>query len=685
MARGYRATGRLASGAIPRRPRATMTTYYVSTPIYYVNDAPHVGHAYCTVLADVAARWHRMAGEDVHFVTGTDEHGQKVMTAAAKLGRTPVEHADALHVRFKELWERLDIQYDDFVRTTEPRHVRAVVAILEKLHARGEFYAADYAGWYSAVAERFWSEEEVAEASGCTVAQLRSGEAKGRCPDTGTPVEWVTEKNWFFRMSAYQERLIRWIEEHPDCIVPESRKNEVLGYLRKPLADLCISRPRARLPFDIPLPWDPDYVTYVWFDALTNYLTTLGYGADDPRFARYWPVSVHVLGKDILTFHTVYWFAMLMAAGIDPPRQVVAHGWWLKAREKISKSLGNAVRLEDYLPVFGPDALRYFLLREIPVGLDGEWSDEALYVRVNADLANDLGNLAHRSLTMAERWLGGVLPGPGAVEGTDAELAEVAVRAVSGFRAGMDAFQYRAALDALWELVRAGNKYVDTEAPWALNKAGRTERLGVVLRNVAEVCRIVASCLTPVMPRKSVELLARIGVDSPDLDPSLRRLAAGTRVAARDPLFPRLELPVSTPTPVAPPAAPAAAPAPVPAVPAVAEAPAALPPEIAYEDFAKLALRIGKVLAAERHPNADKLLVLKVDVGEPEPRTIVAGIAAAYAPEELVGRTITVVANLKPVKLRGVVSQGMLLAAGGAEVAALLSPIKPVEPGTIVK
>ncbi len=657
-----------------------MASFYITTPIYYVNDAPHIGHVYTTTLADVSARWHRLRGDDVWFSTGTDEHGQKVSQAAARLGRTPAEHVDITHLRFKEAFAAIGIAPDDFVRTTEPRHAHVVSHLLSLLHQKGELYAADYSGWYSTSAERFWSDEEVAAASKGTVEELKAGKLSPVCPDTGAPVEWVTEKNWFFKMSAYQERLIDWIQAHPTCIQPDSRRNEVLGYLRKPLGDLCISRPKARLPWGIPLPFDPEYVTYVWFDALSNYLTTLGY-PDGPRFPTHWPTAVHMMGKDILTFHTVYWFSMLLAADIPPPRQVIAHGWWLKRGTKMSKSIGNVVRLEDYLPTFGPDALRYYLLRESPMGADGEWNDEALYLRYNADLANDFGNLAHRSLSMTEKWLGGSLPGAGPAEGTDGELAATAARAVAGYAEGMDAFQYRAALDALWELVRAGNKYVDTEAPWALNKVGNVARLGVVLHNVAEVCRIVASLLTPVMPGKAAELLDRLGLTGPDLSPAFDRIPPSTRVQARDPLFPRLELPVPTEVPP-PPAAPIAAP--VTTAPVATETPA-LPAEITYDDFAKLALRIGLVLSAERHPNADKLLVLKVDVGEPEPRTIVAGIAAAYAPEDLVGKTITVVANLKPVKLRGIVSQGMLLAAGGADVAALLSPIKPVPPGTIVK
>lgn len=654
-----------------------MGTFYVTTPIYYVNDAPHVGHAYTTVVADTFARWHRLLGDEVRFCTGTDEHGQKVLRAAQKLGRSPQEHADALHVRFKELFARLDVRYDDFIRTTEPRHVKVVEAALRKLHAQGELYAADYAGWYSTTAERFWSDEEVAAASGCTVEDLRSGRVKGVCPDTGTPVEWITEKNWFFKMSAYQERLVDWIREHPTCIAPESRRNEVLGYLRKPLGDLCISRPRARLPWGIPLPFDPDYVCYVWFDALTNYLSSLGWGSDDGTFDRFWPSATHLIGKDILTFHTVYWFSMLMALGIAPPKQVQSHGWWLMGGRKMSKSLGNVIPADTLIDEFGPDAVRYFFLREIPFGNDGEFTPESFLLRYNSDLANDFGNLANRALTMTEKWLGGVVPPAGPPEGADAELRLTAERAARAFAEGMEGFAPRQALEGLWELVRAGNKYLDTEQPWRLNKEGRTDRLAAVLRNALEACRVAASHLWCACPRKMAELLDRLGASGPDLAPSLDRLPVGRPIAARDPLFPRvLELPAGLQPPPPPPAE---------EKPAVSEPAAPLPAEITYEDFAKLALRTAKVLAAERHPNADRLLVLKVDAGEPEPRTIVAGIAAVYTPEELVGRTVVIVANLKPAKLRGVMSQGMLLAAGGSDVASLLSPIREVAPGSVVK
>ena len=663
-----------------------MSRFYVSTPIYYVNDVPHLGHAYTTVAADAVARWRRLRGDDVFFLTGTDEHGQKVQRAAEKLGRTSKEHADATHVRFKELWERLTVRYDHFLRTTDESHERFVQAQLQKLHDAGELYTAEYSGWYSTSEERFWAEEELVD---------------GKCPTSGQPVEWITEKNWFFKMSAYQEKLLAHIAAHPDCIQPELRRNEVLGYLKKPLGDLCISRPKARLAWGIPLPFDPEYVTYVWFDALTNYVSALEGGRE-----AFWPADYHVIGKDILTFHTVYWFTMLFAMGYPPPRHVYAHGWWMVEGRKMSKSLGNVVNPHMLVDAYGADALRYFLLREIPFGGDGDFAHQAFLVRYNADLANDLGNLAHRALSMTEKWLGGVVPAVGPATDNDTALATLAAKAAAGFDTQISALQFRQALEALWELVRAGNKYIDTEEPWALNKRGDTARLGAVLRNVLEVCRIAGSHLACVMPEKSAELLAKMGVGEADPSPALDRLVEREPVRAGDPLFPRLlELPPAIAEALAVANAAAAAeaaaappksdkkdkkkpsspkPAPEPAVSTestAAETPAI--PLIEYDDFAKVALRVGAIVSAERHPNAERLLVLKVDVGEPEPRQIVAGIAAFYDPATLVGKKIVVVINLKPAKLRGVVSQGMLLAAG--EAAALLSPIADCAPGTLIK
>lgn len=656
-----------------------MRPFYVTTPIYYVNDAPHIGHAYTTVAADTLARWHRMNGRPTFFLTGTDEHGQKVQRAAEKLGRTPQAHADAMHLRFKALWERLGVQYDDFIRTTEPRHGAFVQGLLTRLHDRGLLYAADYSGWYSTSAERFWSDEEVAKATAAALGKpvsesdLHNGVA-GVCPDTGAAVEWITEKNWFFRMSSFQDRLVAHITDHPACIQPDTRRNEVLGYLRKPLGDLCISRPKARLPWGIPLPFDPEYVTYVWFDALSNYLSAL---QDPPERQAFWPEALHLVGKDILTFHTVYWFSMLMAADIAPPKQVYAHGWWLMTGKKMSKSLGNVVKPDALIDAYGADAVRYFLLREVPFGGDGEFSHEGFLLRYNSDLANDLGNLAHRSLSMTAQWLGSVVPEAGPATDGDRELQATAARATAAFAAGLDAVQFKAALEGLWELVRAGNKYIDSEAPWALNKRGDTARLGAVLRNAIEVVRVAVSHLACVCPERAAQMLGRLGLAAPDLAPGFDRLVAGSPVQFLDPLFPRLlEIPESlmSTEPVAAP--PAAAPAP---------APVADLPLIEYDDFAKVQLRTGVVLTADKHPKADRLLVLSVDVGEAAPRTIVAGIAAVYEPAELVGKTVIVVCNLKPAKLRGIESQGMLLAAGGSDVASILTPYRPVPAGSVVK
>ncbi len=653
-----------------------MRPFYVTTPIYYVNDAPHIGHAYTTVAADALARWHRLNGRPTFFLTGTDEHGQKVLRAAEKLGRTPQEHADVTHQRFKDLWVRLHIQYDDFIRTTEPRHRTFVTGLLQKLYDLGWMYAADYSGWYSTSAERFWTDEEVAAATTLalgkpvSIADLHAGTA-GVCPDSGSAVEWITETNWFFKMSAFQARLIAHIHDNPFSIQPDTRRNEVLGYLRKPLGDLCISRPKARLPWGIPLPWDSEYVTYVWFDALSNYMSAL---QETPgRFEQFWPEALHLVGKDILTFHTVYWFSMLMAAEIAPPKQVYAHGWWLMTGKKMSKSLGNVIKPDALIDAYGADAVRFFLLREIPFGGDGEFSHEGFLLRYNSDLANDLGNLGHRSLSMASQWLGGKVPVAGPLNDADVELQAVAARSAAAFATHMDTCQFKAALEGLWELVRAGNKYIDSQAPWALNKRGDTERLATVLRNALEVMRIAVSHLACVFPAKAAEMLDRLGLAAPDLTPTLDRLTPGNTLRVGDPLFPRLlDIPESLMSTE-------------PQAPVAPVVPTEIVPQIEYEDFAKLQLRTGLVLTAEKHPKADRLLVLSVDIGEEKPRTIVAGIAAVYDPAELVGKTIIVVANLKPAKLRGIESQGMLLAAGGSDIASILTPYRAVPPGSVVK
>lgn len=670
---------------------ASSSRFYVTTPIYYVNDRPHVGHAYTTVAADALARWHRLSGRDAFMLTGTDEHGQKVYEAAGRRGLTPQAHVDSLVGDWKALWRRMNIDYDDFIRTTEPRHTSVVRAVLQRLYDADDIYAADYEGWYSTAAERFWTEKDLID---------------GRCPDSGQPVQWLKERNYFFRMGKYADQLRAWVEAHPDFLAPETRRNEVLGYLRKEVGDLCISRPKSRLPWGISLPFDEDYVTYVWFDALLNYISAVGYTADDDAFAQRWPADVQIVGKDILTTHAVYWSTMLFALGLEPARQLYAHGWWTVEGQKMSKSLGNVVDPNLLLDCYGTDPVRYFLLREISFGQDGDFSHQAFMLRYNADLANDLGNLAHRALSMTGRWLDGRVPALDAPTEGDQALSALAAQTVASFREQIEALQFSRALETLFELVKAGNKYIDTEEPWRLNREGRTERLAGVMRRCLELCRLAAVLLSPVCPEKARELGDKLGLSVLSLEGAERLdgLPTGEPVAAGEPLFPRLaELPApivealeraniaAAASKVAPPPAPkkskkesaAMEPDKKPAAPAAeADAPPAL---IGIEDFQKIQLRSGKVLAAARHPSADRLLVLTVDLGEAEPRTICAGIASRYAPEDLVGLTVVVVANLKPVKLRGVVSQGMLLAAGGGDVKAMVTLTQEIEPGNVVR
>lgn len=662
-------------------------TFYVTTPIYYVNDKPHIGHTYTTVMADVAARYHRLRGDDVWFLTGTDEHGQKVLRRAQERGLTPQAHADELHQRFKDVWSRLNISHDDFIRTTERRHSTVVQQVLQTLYERGDIYRASYAGWYSTAAERFWTEKDLVD---------------GKCPESGLPVEWLEESNYFFKMSHYADQLRRWIDEHPDWVRPENRRNEVLGALRKDVGDLCISRPMARMSWGIPLPFDADYVTYVWFDALLNYISALGYGSSDERFDRYWPANLQLIGKDILTTHTIYWGTMLFAMGLEPARCIFAHGWWTVEGQKMSKSLGNVVDPHLLVDAYGPEPVRYVLMSEKAPGPDGDFSHKGFQLRYNAELANDIGNLAHRALSMTEKWLGSVVPPLDPDREADLALAALVREAVTAYAEQMERVEMNEVVAQIVAIANAGNKYLDRQAPWALNKAGDTARLGGVLRRTLELCRVVGVLLSPFCPDHARALLDRLSVGDArwtERFAGLDQLTAGAAVTVGEPLFARmLELPPAIVAALEQIEAPAKAPAPpakpkenrvsqtaVPAEPAEAAKAAEPAPLIEYDDFAKIQLRAGRVVSAERHPNADRLIVMKVDVGEPEPRTIVAGIASRYAPEELVGQQVVAVINLKPVKLRGVMSHGMLLAAGGGNVQAMVTTSQGVDPGTIVR
>lgn len=658
--------------------------FYVTTPIYYVNGLPHIGHAYTTIVADAIARWHRIRGRKVFFLTGTDEHGQKVLQTAEKRGMSPQAHVDDLVVHWKAMWDRLEIQYDRFIRTTEPAHAEVVQAVLQKLFDQGLVVKKDYEGWYHIDDEIFVTDKDV-EAGKYQESELTR----------------LTESNYWFKMSAYQEQLLAHLEANPEFIKPESRMNEVKGFLRKELGDLCISRPKERMSWGIELPFDRDFVCYVWFDALLNYLSGIGYHPDAEKagdWQRWWPATYQLLGKDILTTHSVYWTTMLMAMDVPLADCLYAHGWWTSSDgDKISKRSGMAIDIGLLVDGFGSDAARFFFLREKGLGGDGAFSYDGFLNRYNADLANDLGNLLHRGLSMSGKWLDGALPV--AAESTDLEqqLRSLAARSVRSFAEHIERLDVHLALEALWELVKAGNKYIETTQPWALNKQGDMARLSTVLRHVLEICHVAGVCLLPIMPTKATELLTKLGRSREQGEATLRGLvdrAAGGElsfddledgipVEAGDPLFPRVrELP--------------------PAIAALFEQAADEPPpaprkkakkkgrsrpepaaEITYDEFARLALKVGKVLSAETHPKADRLLVLSVDIGEPEPRSIVAGLASRFAPADLVGRKVVVVANLAPAELRGVQSQGMILAAGDAEVVDLISV--DAEPGEVVR
>ncbi len=644
-------------------------TFYVTTPIYYVNDKPHIGHAYTTILADVLARYNRLLGHPTFFLTGTDEHGQKVQQAARKHGVTPQEHCDETVKRFQELWKRLGITCDDFIRTTEDRHKKVVSAILTDLMDRGQIYSASYTGWYCVPDERFFTAKDLVD--GC-------------CPECHRPVEELEERSYFFRMSEYQERLIAHIEAHPEFIQPAHRRQETLGFLKKqPLGDLCISRPKSRLSWGIELPFDPDYVTYVWFDALVNYISGIGYLADDEQFRTWWPASYHLIGKDILTTHTVYWPTMLMAMGVELPRTVFAHGWWLVGDTKMSKSLDNVVNPMDMVDRYGVDAFRYFLMAGMSLGQDASFTEKIFVERYNADLANDLGNLASRAISMVRRNGGGVVPPAAAIGEDERVLVDCCLSAVKAMSDSVANMQLDSGLAAVLAVVREGNRYFDRMKPWAMAKEGRLDELGRVLRHTMECLRIAAGLLYPVMPGKMTSLRRALGIAEASMEPRIsalstwNRLPDGNPIGELEALFPRAE-PIGDDVP------PVSCAAQAPKAKksgARAEKPSAKPVGIiTIEDVGKVVLKTAEVASAERVPDADKLLKLTIRLGE-ETRQIVSGIAEYYAPEDLVGKTIVVVANLKPAVLRGVESQGMLLAAKSGKSLRLVTLDGPLPSG----
>ncbi|HOU52576.1 MAG TPA: methionine--tRNA ligase [Myxococcota bacterium] len=636
--------------------------FYITTPIYYVNDRPHIGHAYCTVLADVLARYHRLFGEETFFLTGVDEHGQKVQEAAAKRGLSPQAHCDEMQAHFRNLWPTLHVVHDDFIRTTEPRHEAVVQEALQRLWDAGEIYRGEYEGFYSPRVEKFFTAEELVD---------------GKCPETGGEVFRIQEANYFFRMSRYQDALIDHIRRNPDFIAPESRRNEVLGFLSQPLKDLCISRPKARLSWGIPLPFDPEFVTYVWFDALLNYCSAIGLYRDEERFRRLWSGAHHLIGKDILTTHSVYWTTMLMALGLPLPRRIIAHGWWLVDRTKMSKSLGNVVDPLSLKDRYGVDSLRYFLMREMVVGLDADFSEEAFLRRHNFDLANDLGNLVNRLVRFAERAFQGRVPPPAdrEVSSQDRSLREMAQAAGPLVRSLVEALRVEQAVEAAMNLVRRINRYLAETEPFKVVKEDPA-RAGALVYQALEALRIALTLLRPVMPGKCTELLKAIGADTTEgrlEDLRWGGLAAGTPLALEGAPFPRHEVPSFEGEPAAPAAEAPKAPA--------SEGPAL----VSIEDFQKIQWKVGTVVSAAPVPGSDKLLALEVDLGEGAPRPLVAGIGKVYDPASLVGRQVVVVANLAPRKVFGRESRGMVLAASGDQGPVLLAPMAPVPPGTPVR
>lgn len=636
-----------------------MSKFYISTPIYYPSDKLHIGHSYTTVAADALARYHRRRGHETWFLTGTDEHGQKIERAAAAAGKSPQQFVDEIVDWIKELWSALHISYDDFIRTTESRHEQAVQYAFRKLFEQGDIYKSSYEGWYCTPCETFWLE-----------GKLKEGNV---CPDCGRSVELTREESYFFRLSQYADRLLKHIEENPEFIQPVSRKNEMVAFIKQGLEDLCVSR--ATVKWGIPVPLDESQVIYVWLDALSNYITALGWGTEkDELFRKFWPADVHLVGKEIMRFHTIIWPCILMALGEALPKQVFGHGWLLfgSGADKMSKSKGNVVDPFVLIDRYGLDAVRYYLLREVPFGSDGTYTEDAFILRTNVDLANDLGNLLSRTTQMINKFCGGKVPTPVPAK-DDQILSSLAAEVVKEYEAAFDRLEISTAVVALMKLVARANKYIDEQAPWGLAKdPAKADQLANVLYSLAESLRLLGALLTPILIHTPEKIWDQLGLETASVRTeewakvtAWGALPAGTEIRRGNPLFPRIEVEKEAPKVEAKVEAPAA-----PVAPAAPEVKVTEPVEgvaqIEYEDFAKVELKVATVLEAEKVPKADKLLKLQLEVGE-ERRQIVSGIAQHYTPEELVGKRIILVANLKPKALRGIESHGMLLAASTAD------------------